>query len=182
MICNRLTIRCTVCHHVAPQGVAQKAGISRLRNRKRRNKGRNGVRGKGNQRMAQRGKRVNGTENQTVICRIERRSCFCPRLYPSVKNRRQDYVCSCNIISAVAPSIFHNAGATVSQLTVLCVIGRHRLLSPDRHYNSEGRNRNVFSKKNYRREFFAGKPEGPEREDFGLRVTLIKGLSRRCRP
>ena len=127
-------------------------------------------------------RRTGGTEKTTVICRIERRSCFCPRLYPSVKNRRQDYVCSCNIISAVAPSIFHNAGATVSQLTVLCVIGRHRLLSPDRHYNSEGRNRNVFSKKNYRREFFAGKPEGPEREDFGLRVTLIKGHSRRCRP
>lgn len=132
--------------------------------------------------MAQRGKRVNGTENQTVICRIERRSCFCPRLYPSVKNRRQDYVCSCNMASSVAPSIFHNAGATVFQLTVLCVIGRHRLLSPDRHYNSEGRNRSVFSKKNYRREFFAGKPGGLEREDFGLRVTLIKGLSRRCRP
>lgn len=67
------------------------------------------------------------------------------------------------------------------QLTVLCVIGRHRLLSPDQHHNSEGRNRSVFSKKNYRREFFAGKPEGLEREDFGLRVTLIKGLSRRCR-
>jgi len=82
----------------------------------------------------------------------------------------------------VAPSIFHNAGTTVFQLTVLCVIGRHRLLSPGRNYNSEGRNRSVFSKKNYRREFFAGKPEGPEREDFGLRVTLIKGLSRRCRP
>ena len=127
-------------------------------------------------------RRTDWAKKTTVICRIERRSCFCPRLYPSVKNRRQDYVCSCNIISAVAPSIFHNAGATVSQLTVLCVIGRHRLLSPDRHYNSEGRNRNVFSKKNYRREFFAGKPEGPEREDFGLRVTLIKGLSRRCRP
>ncbi len=67
------------------------------------------------------------------------------------------------------------------QLTVLCVIGRHRLLSPDRRDNSDGRNRSVFSKKNYRREFFAGKPVEHEREDFGLRVTLIKGLSRRCR-
>ncbi len=126
-------------------------------------------------------RRTGWAEKTTVICRIERRSCFCPRFYPSVKNRRQDYVCYYTMASSVAPSIFHNAGATVFQLTVLCVIGRHRLLSPDRHYNSEGRNRSVFSKKNYRREFFAGKPEGPEREDFGLRVTLIKGLSRRCR-
>lgn len=126
-------------------------------------------------------RRTDWAKITTVICRIERRSCFCPRLYPSVKNRRHDYVCSRNMASSVAPSIFHNAGTTVFQLTVLCVIGRHRLLSPDRHYNSEGRNRSVFSKKNYRREFFAGKPGGPEREDFGLRVTLIKGLSRRCR-
>ena len=82
-------------------------------------------------------------------------------LYPSGKNRRQDYVCSCNIISAVAPSIFHNAGATVSQLTVLCkLIGRHRLLSPDRHYNSEGAKPERFSKKNYRREFLQENPKG----------------------
>lgn len=122
-------------------------------------------------------RRIGWAEKTTVICRIERRSCFCPRFYPSVKNRRQDYVCSCNIAWSVAPSIFHNAGTTVFQLTVLCVIGRHRLLSPDRNYNSEGRNRSVFSKKNYRREFFAGKTVGPEREDFGLRVTLIKDLA-----
>lgn len=127
-------------------------------------------------------RRTGWAKKTTVICRIERRSCFCPHFYPSVKNRRHDYVCSCNIAWSVAPSIFHNACTTVFQLTVLCVIGRHRLLSPDRHHNSEGRNRSVFSKKNYRREFFAGKPGGPEREDFGLRVTLIKGLSRRCRP
>ena len=104
-------------------------------------------------------RRTDWAKITTVICRIERRSCFCPRLYPSVKNRRHDYVCSRNMASSVAPSIFHNAGTTVFQLTVLCVIGRHRLLSPDRHYNSEGRNRSVFSKKNYRREFFARKPE-----------------------
>lgn|GEM_PF-4938384 len=133
-------------------------------------------------RQIRRERGIGWAEKTTVICRIERRSCFCPRFYPSVKNRRQDYVCSCNMAGSVAPSIFHNAGATVFQLTDLCVIGRHRLLSPDRHYNSEGRNRSVFSKKNYRREFFAGKPEGLEREDFGLRVTLKKGLSRRCRP
>lgn len=93
------------------------------------------------------------------------------------------YVCFSMIHQwGVVTSVLHNTGATVFHLTVLCVIGRHRLLSPDRHYNSDGRNRSVFSKKNYRREFFAGKPAGPEREDFGLRVTLTKGLSRRCRP
>ncbi len=58
---------------------------------------------------------------------------------------------------------------------------RHRsasLAKSRKTLNSEGRNRNVFSEKNYRREFFEGKPAGPEREDFGLRVTLNKGLSR----
>lgn len=146
-------------------------------------KGRNGpIMGRKRQVPRETERRIGWAQKTTVICRIERRSCFCPRFHPSVKNRRQDYVCSCNMTSAVAPSIFHNAGTTVFQLTVLCVIGRLRLLSPYRHHNSEGRNRSVFSKKNYRREFFAGKPEGPEREDFGLRVTLIKGLSRRCRP
>ena len=55
---------------------------------------------------------------------------------------------------AVARQYSHNAGATVSRMTVLCVIGQHRLLSPDRHYSSseEGGNRNVFQE-NYRREF-----------------------------
>lgn len=54
-------------------------------------------------------RRTGRAEKTAVICRIERRSCFCPHLYPSVKNRRQDYVCFCNMASAVAPSIFHNA-------------------------------------------------------------------------
>lgn len=57
---------------------------------------------------------------------------------------------------------------------------RHRsasLAMSRKTLNSEGRNRNVFFEKNYRREFFEGKPVGPEREDFGLRVTLNKGLS-----
>lgn len=158
---HHMSSRCTAgCH--------AKVGMSRLRGEKDRYGGKTE-------------RRTGRREKTTVICRIERRSCFCPSLYPSVKNMRQDYVCSCSMSWSVATSIFHNAGATVFQLTVLCVIGRHRLLSPDRHYNSEGRNRSVFSKKNYRREFFAGKPEGLEREDFGLRVTLIKGLSRRCR-
>ena len=56
---------------------------------------------------------------------------------------------------------------------------RHRsasLAKSRKTLNSEGRNRNVFFEKNYRREFFEGKPVGPEREDFGLRVTLNKGL------
>lgn len=76
---------------------------------------------------------------------------------------------------AMASPEFQSSGATVFLQTVLCVIGRHRLLSPDRGINSDGRYRSVFDKKNYRREFFAGKPEGPEREDFALRVTLNGG-------
>lgn len=41
-------------------------------------------------------RRVNGAMKWrmgAVICRIARRSCFCPHLHPSVKIRRQDHVC-----------------------------------------------------------------------------------------
>lgn len=34
LICKYLAIRCTVCHHVAPQGATQKAGMGRYEAKK----------------------------------------------------------------------------------------------------------------------------------------------------